>query len=67
MLARAAAQAGEGAEMLFARLDGDDSPRGQGAGSLARWAERIRAGEWTPEIAELVAHAEALERAQPRR
>ena len=29
---------------------------------LARLAERVRTGEWTPEIAALVAQAEALER-----
>lgn len=66
MLARATAQAGEGAELLFARLEGADTRQSQGAATLSRWAERIRAGEWTPEIAELVARAQALERAQPR-
>jgi len=29
---------------------------------LARLAQRVRTGEWTPEIAALVAQAEALER-----
>jgi hypothetical protein len=62
MLARAGIQAGDGAERLFARLDAMNTQKERAAQLLARLAERVRMGEWTPEIAALVAQAEALER-----
>jgi hypothetical protein len=63
MLARAGEQAGEGAGRLFDRLDAMNTRQERASQLLARLAERLRAGEWTPEIAALVAQAEALERA----
>ncbi|HEX6541037.1 MAG TPA: hypothetical protein VF040_04720 [Ktedonobacterales bacterium] len=62
MLARAGVQAGEGAERLFARLDAMNTRRERAAQLLARLSERVLTAEWTPEIAALVAQAEALER-----
>ena len=62
LLARAGIPAGEGAERLFARLDAMNTQKERAAQLLARLAERVRTGEWTPEIAALVAQAEALER-----
>jgi hypothetical protein len=62
LLARAGIQAGDGAERLFARLDAMNTQKERAAQLLARLAERVRTGEWTPEIAALVAQAEALER-----
>lgn len=67
-------QSGSGADALFARLDAMDTrqesmadqpdARQQDAAELlARWAERLRAGAWSDELADLVARAEALERA----
>ena len=62
LLARAGFQAGDGAERLFARLDAMNTQKERAAQLLARLAERVRTGEWTPAIAALVAQAEALER-----
>jgi hypothetical protein len=63
---RAGRSAGSGADALFARLDALDDASGtrQAAAAelLARWAERVRQGRWSAEIAALVAQAEALER-----
>ncbi len=63
MLARAGIQAGEGAGRLFDRLDAMNTRQERAAQLFARLAERLRACEWTPEIAALVAQAEALDRA----
>lgn len=62
LLVRAGIQAGDGAERLFARLDAMNTQKERAAQLLARLAERVRVGEWTPAIAALVAQAEALER-----
>ena len=78
MLARASAQAGDGAGALFARLDADGAPganprpaalpdrrRAEAERLLLRWAERIHAGEWNDAIGELVLMAQTIERAYP--
>ncbi|HKV84884.1 MAG TPA: hypothetical protein VJN88_10025 [Ktedonobacterales bacterium] len=62
LLSRASEQAGDGASVLFARLDAGHARRDSAAGTLARLAELVRAGAWSDEIAQLVAKAEALER-----
>jgi hypothetical protein len=49
--------------MLFDRLDANHARRQSAAETLARLAELVRAGAWNDELAELVARAEALERA----
>jgi len=81
MLARATAQAGDGAGALFARLDAADAAdaaeaaeasgappdwrRAEAERLLNRWATRIHAGEWNDAVAELVSLAQSLERAYP--
>jgi class 3 adenylate cyclase len=60
MWGRAERQAGDGAGALFARLEGAAVPAAAAA-VLERLAARMRAGEWSDELAELVARAEALE------
>lgn len=62
LLARASARAGNGASILFDRLDAGNTRAQQGVEVLTRLAERLRAGTWTPELAELVARAEAVEK-----
>jgi hypothetical protein len=62
LLTRAGIQAGDGAERLFDRLDAMNTRQERASQLLARLAERVRTGDWTPEIAVLVAQAEALER-----
>lgn len=62
MLARAGIQAGDGAGRLFDRLDAMNTRLERASQLFARLAERLRDGEWTPEVAALVAQAEALER-----
>ena len=62
LLARAGMQAGDGAGRLFDRLDAMNTRQERASQLFARLAERIREGEWTPELAALVAQAEALER-----
>lgn len=62
MLARAGIQASNGAERLFDRLDAMNTRQERASQLFARLAERLRDSEWTPEIAALVAQAEALER-----
>ena len=63
LLARASERAGSGASILFARLDAGNARAQHGAEVLARLAERLRGGAWNPELAELVARAEAIEKA----
>jgi hypothetical protein len=63
LLARASARAGNGASVLFDRLEAGNTRAQQGVEVLIRLAERLRAGEWTPELADLVARAEAAEKA----
>lgn len=62
MLARAQEQVGDGASLLFARLDGGAVRREQAADVLLRLVERIRTGAWNAELAELVTRAEEVER-----
>ena len=61
MLARAQDQVGDGASLLFARLDAGAAHREQAADVLVRLAERIRAGAWDAGLAELLARAEEIE------
>ena len=61
MLARAGIQASNGANRLFDRLDAMNTRQERASQLFARLAERLRGSEWTPEIAALVARAEALE------
>ena len=61
MLARAGIQASNGANRLFDRLDAMNTRQERASQLFARLAERLRGCEWTPEIAALVAQAEALE------
>jgi len=63
LIARAETQTAAGADVLFNRLDALSSQHEQAAVLFTRWAERLASGAWGPEIAELVAHAEDLERA----
>jgi len=62
MFERAQDQVGDGASLLFARLDAGAARREQAADVLLRLAERIRAGAWDAELAELLARAEQIER-----
>lgn len=62
MLARAGVQASNGANRLFDRLDAMNTRQERASQLFMRLAERLRGSEWTPEIAALVAQAEALER-----
>lgn len=62
LLARAETQTTAGADLLFSRLDALSSQREQAAALFTRWVERLASGAWNPDIAELVAHAEELER-----
>ena len=62
MLSRASEQAGDGASMLFDRLDANQTRRQSAAETFSRLAELVRAGGWNGALAELVARAEALER-----
>jgi hypothetical protein len=61
LLAQASSRAGEGASLLFNRLDATNTRHQQGADVLARLAERVRAGAWNDDIAGLVAEAQRLE------
>lgn len=63
LLERAGARVGEGASLLFAKLDAEGGRNERGAATLERVAARIRAGAWSQELAALVARAEELERA----
>lgn len=62
LLARATARAGNGASILFDRLEAGNVRAQQGSEVLTRLAERLRAGSWNPELAELVARAETAEK-----
>lgn len=63
MLSRASEQAGDGASVLFERLDANHTRRESAVETLTRLTELVRAGAWNNELAELVARAETLERA----
>jgi len=59
-LARASSRAGDGASLLFHKLDVESGLHEQGAEVLTRLAERLHAGAWNSEIAELVSRADAI-------
>jgi hypothetical protein len=61
LLAQASSRAGEGASLLFHRLDATSTRHQQGADVLTRLAERVRAGAWNNDIAGLVAEAQRIE------
>ncbi len=63
LLAQATSRTSEGASLLFQRLDAGNTRPQQGAEVLARLSERLRAGVWNGDIAELIARAEAIEKA----
>ena len=60
LLARASSRTGDGASLLFHKLDPDSALHEQGAEVLTRLAERLRTGAWNSQIAELVSRADAL-------
>ena len=62
LFSKASEQAGDGASLLFDRLDANHARRESAAATLLRMAELVRAGAWNDEVAELVARAEAVER-----
>ena len=61
LLAQASSRAGEGASLLFHRLDATNTRHQQGADVLMRLAEQVRAGAWNNDIARLVAEAQRIE------
>jgi hypothetical protein len=63
MWGRAEDQAGSGAAHLFARLGAQGERRDASIAALERLAARLRAGEWSDALADLAAHAVALEQA----
>lgn len=63
LLEQAGARAGEGASLLFAKLDAESARNERGAATLERLAARVRAGAWSRELAALVGQADELERA----
>jgi hypothetical protein len=60
MWGRAERHAGNGADTLFAQLAADDARRADAIAAVERVIARLRAGEWSAELAELVAHAATL-------
>jgi hypothetical protein len=62
LLAQASSRAGDGASLLFNRLDATSTRQQQGADVLTRLAEQVRAGTWNNEIAVLVAEAQRIEK-----
>lgn len=66
LLARASSRAGDGASLLFHKLDADSALHEQGAEVLKRLAERLHSGAWNSEIAELVNRADAILKALDR-
>ncbi len=62
MWGRAERQASAGADVLFARLNTSTDERAAAVEALKRLVARIRAGEWSDELAAFVAQAAALER-----
>lgn len=61
LLEQAGARAGEGARLLFAKLDAESARNERGAETLERLAAHVRAGAWSRELAALVARAEEME------
>jgi hypothetical protein len=62
LLAQASSRAGEGASLLFNRLEATTTRHQQGAEVLTRLAEQVRAGAWNNDIARLVAEAQRIEK-----
>jgi len=60
MWGRAERHAGNGANTLFAQLAADDARRADAIQAVERVMARLRAGEWSAELADLVAHAATL-------
>jgi hypothetical protein len=60
MWGRAERHAGNGADILFAQLATDDARRSDAIQAVERVVARLRSGEWSAELAELVAQATAL-------
>jgi hypothetical protein len=63
MWGRAERQAGNGAGTLFAHLNDAATEREAGIAALERLLARVRAGEWSDDLAELIARATLLDRA----
>ncbi len=61
MWCRAERQAGAGAGTLFARLDAPDGQQAESIAVLERVIVRLRAGEWSAELADLIARAAATD------
>jgi hypothetical protein len=61
MWGRAERQAGAGAGVLFARLGDPDERRAAAIAVLERAIARLRAGDWSDALADLVARAAALD------
>jgi hypothetical protein len=61
MWGRAERQAEAGAEVLFARLGDPDERRAAAIATLERVVARLRAGDWSEALADLVARAAALD------
>jgi hypothetical protein len=62
LLAQASSRAGEGASLLFHRLDATSTRHQHGADVLMRLAEQVRAGAWNNDIAGLVVEAQRIEK-----
>ena len=60
MWGRAERHAGNGANRMFAQLAADDASRADAIQAVERVVARLRSGEWSTELAELVAQAAAL-------
>lgn len=66
MWGRAERQAGDGAGVLFARLHDATTEREAGIAVLERLVARLRGGEWSDELADLIARAAVLDGAPSR-
>jgi hypothetical protein len=66
MWGRAERQAGEGAGMLFARLEPLGAQEAACIALLERLIARLRAGEWSDDLADLLTRAAAMEQATDR-
>lgn len=61
MWGRAERQAAAGAGSLFARLGDPDERRAAGIAALERAIARLRGGEWSESLADLIARAGTLD------
>jgi hypothetical protein len=64
MWGRAEQQASAGAGVLFARLGAPDGHRAESIAALQRLIARLRAGEWSDDLADLVTRALAADGTQ---